>query len=173
MKSLIAAEDKEERLIQSGCLRSNGIAHCRYGTTFSHSLDPTRTFPTRGFIGNIRSEYACHSGARTMLARVGQVLYWTACAVVACGLGLARPALAGEDATVIVATAMADGSLELEGVRYTNPDMLKEKVAEIKARNPTPQVQVRSQNGTGERPARLGVMMLERAGLHSTLYRPR
>src|SRR5579872_2177627 len=34
VKSLIAAEFAEERMIQSGALRSNEMARCRYGPSF-------------------------------------------------------------------------------------------------------------------------------------------
>jgi hypothetical protein len=40
----VATEVQRERRIQRRVTSHNEIAYCRYGTTFSHSLDPNRPF---------------------------------------------------------------------------------------------------------------------------------
>jgi biopolymer transport protein ExbD len=60
---------------------------------------------------------------------------------------------------------MTDGSVELEGVRYTDPDTLKGKLVEIEARRPTPEVQIRAQNGASPQQIGPAFVLLQKAGL--------
>ena len=100
-----------------------------------------------------------------MLTRLGQVLYSAACTVVACGVGFAHAALAGEAASVVEITAMSDGSVELEGSRFAAPETLKAKLIEIKERKPTPEFRFRVQDGASLKDYAPAIMLIQNTGV--------
>lgn len=100
-----------------------------------------------------------------MHVRFTGVLYWALCTVLVCGVGFAEAAPSVETVPHVEITMMRDGSVELEGVRFTEAEGLKAKLIEIQARTPSPDYRLRSQDGAEMKALGMAIVLLKKAGV--------
>ena len=100
-----------------------------------------------------------------MLPGLGPVTYWVTCICLVLCIGSLALVHAGEVAPMVEVVAMGDGSVEVEGSRFTDTELLKAKLLEIRDRNPAPEFRFRIQEGADIRGYAQAIILVQNTGV--------
>jgi biopolymer transport protein ExbD len=81
------------------------------------------------------------------------------------GLLLVVPAAAATVPNAVLIKIEVDGSFELNGVRYTDPNIFKAKLAEMAERKPAPQLSIVMTPATSTEALERAIILFQKAGI--------
>ncbi len=81
------------------------------------------------------------------------------------GLLFVVPATAATAPNVVLIRIEADGSFELNGVRYTDPNIFKAKLAEMEKQKPAPQLSLVAPHATSMETLGRAIKLFQAAGI--------